>query len=216
MRRWISALWAGGLKEATACIPTHNNRPHTAPIVRLVLLCSGAAVRHPRFVLVFLSTACSRSVLFRARRTSHRLLWSRHLSLHQAPFPVPPRRGYTHVAICVTKFPLKAAALLNRGLGCEMTSDNSRRLICFSDFRPCSVGLLAGCVRHRDCGFSARVERLGFKKLKDEMFGFNFDGTETVGPGTTRSVQPGAPTSISGQPAHNLDSACIECHNPSV
>jgi len=52
--------------------------------------------------------------------------------------------------------------------------------------------------------------------LKDEMFGLNFNGTETVGPDTTRSVQPGAPTSISGQPAHNLDSACIECHNPSV
>lgn len=52
--------------------------------------------------------------------------------------------------------------------------------------------------------------------LKDEMFGLDLNGAKTVSPGTTRSVQKGAPTGISGQPVHDLDSECIECHTPSA
>jgi len=51
---------------------------------------------------------------------------------------------------------------------------------------------------------------------KDKICGLNSNGTETVSPVTIRSVQPGAHTSISSQPAYDLDSACIECRNPSV
>lgn len=66
-----------------------------------------------------------------------------------------------------------------------------------------------------DDGFSFPHRTLGFRLLKDELFGLDFDGA-TVAPNATRTTTASAPTSIAGQPAHNIDSACLDCHNPAI
>jgi hypothetical protein len=85
-----------------------------------------------------------------------------------------------------------------------------------------------------DGGFSFPHRTLGVNMLKDELWGVDYDGTP-VAPGEVRdsreladlealwSGTAGVPISASydvgriiGQPAHNLDSECIDCHNPNV
>ena len=63
-----------------------------------------------------------------------------------------------------------------------------------------------------DCssdGFSWPHRTLGWKMLKDDLFGLNFDGT-LVGVGETRTYGGKNWT------AHDVDSVCLDCHNPTV
>lgn len=75
-------------------------------------------------------------------------------------------------------------------------------------------------------GFSWPHRTLGWKMLKDDLFGLDFDGTP-VGPGEHRnangtssrdsnyaSVVTG--TGILDEPAHDYDSVCLDCHNPTI
>lgn len=66
-----------------------------------------------------------------------------------------------------------------------------------------------------DNGFSWPHRTLGYKLLKDELFGLDFDGSPVL-PGDTRGTTLSAPASITGQPAHDLDSVCLDCHNPTI
>jgi len=60
-----------------------------------------------------------------------------------------------------------------------------------------------------DDGFSWLHRTLGWKMLKDDLFGLNLDGTP-VAVGQTRSY--GGTNYV----AHDLDSVCLDCHNPTV
>lgn len=60
-----------------------------------------------------------------------------------------------------------------------------------------------------DDGFSWPHRTLGWKMLKDDLFGLNFDGTP-VSVGQTRNY--GGTNYV----AHDLDSVCLDCHNPTV
>ncbi len=62
-------------------------------------------------------------------------------------------------------------------------------------------------------GFSWPHRTLGWKLLKDDLFGLNFDGTP-VGIGETRAYFDGMTTTT--WVAHDLDSVCLDCHNPTV
>ncbi len=59
-----------------------------------------------------------------------------------------------------------------------------------------------------DNGFSWPHRTLGWKMLKDDLFGLDFDGITEVQVGGTRA-------GISGT-AHDIDSVCLDCHNPNV
>lgn len=75
-------------------------------------------------------------------------------------------------------------------------------------------------------GFSWPHRTMGWKMLKDEMFGLDRDGTQ-VGVGGTKTVykqfnrgdwetsQGVALTEVTVA-AHDLDSACLDCHDPNV
>jgi len=84
-------------------------------------------------------------------------------------------------------------------------------------------------------GFSWPHRTLSWKMLKNEMFGLDFDGETPVAPGQTRTVPDVDETEdqtlnykwtteyhdtvvASGllAPAHDLDSVCLDCHNPFV
>jgi hypothetical protein len=60
-----------------------------------------------------------------------------------------------------------------------------------------------------DDGFSWPHRTLGWKMLKDDLFGLNFDGTP-VAVGGVRTY--GGTNYV----AHDLDSVCLDCHNPTV
>ncbi|HEY3373832.1 MAG TPA: hypothetical protein VGK02_02070 [Candidatus Aquicultor sp.] len=78
-----------------------------------------------------------------------------------------------------------------------------------------SVGTGSTC---GDDGFSWPHRTLGWKMLKDDLFGLNFDGTP-VGIGGTRSIDPDGPTGpkpVTAFAVHDLDSVCLDCHNPTV
>jgi len=60
-----------------------------------------------------------------------------------------------------------------------------------------------------DDGFSWPHRTLGWKMLKDDLFGLGFDGTE-VSVGDSRTY------SGASYPVHDLDSVCLDCHNPIV
>jgi hypothetical protein len=72
-------------------------------------------------------------------------------------------------------------------------------------------------------GFSWPHRTLGWKMLKDDLFGLDFDGT-VVNVGEARngtSTYTGYSTVISASPlfgdtAHDLDSVCLDCHNPTI
>jgi len=62
-----------------------------------------------------------------------------------------------------------------------------------------------------DDGFSWPHRTLGWKMLKDDLFGLDFDNNRWVGVGETRT----APNGVVAV-AHDLDSVCLDCHNPTV
>lgn len=81
-----------------------------------------------------------------------------------------------------------------------------------------------------DDGFSFPHRTMGWKMLKDELFGLDFDGSE-VAVGTTRTALPNyiesngniatwsassLPASLYNKVAHDLDSVCLDCHNPNI
>jgi hypothetical protein len=79
-------------------------------------------------------------------------------------------------------------------------------------------------------GFSWPHRTLGWKMLKDDLFGLDFDGspinvgevriTPTVIGGDTydsnyeTAVVPAS--YLSGEAAHDIDSVCLDCHNPTI
>ena len=88
-----------------------------------------------------------------------------------------------------------------------------------TDWDTTSVGVNAVCSND---GFSWPHRTMGWKMLKDELWGLDRDGTVvSVGEQktvfwqaeTTDPVQATQTTSIA---AHDLDSVCLECHNPNV
>jgi hypothetical protein len=48
--------------------------------------------------------------------------------------------------------------------------------------------------------------------LKDDLFGLDFDGS-AIGVGDTRTYGESSPASLK---AHDLDSVCLDCHNPTI
>ena len=66
-----------------------------------------------------------------------------------------------------------------------------------------------------DDGFSWPHRTLGWKLLKDDLFGLNFDGTP-VGVGQTRSYDTNGDGTPETYAVHDLDSVCLDCHNPTV
>ncbi|MDP2210139.1 MAG: hypothetical protein Q8J63_00155 [Candidatus Aquicultor sp.] len=60
-----------------------------------------------------------------------------------------------------------------------------------------------------DDGFSWPHRTLGWKMLKDDLFGLNFNGTP-VAVGGTRNYGG------TNYTVHDLDSVCLDCHNPTV
>lgn len=85
-----------------------------------------------------------------------------------------------------------------------------------------------------DDGFSWPHRTLGWKMLKDDLFGLNFDGTPvavgqsrtaqsfaleagslSTGGGIGRNHQDTYTTQSAGA-AHDIDSVCLDCHNPTV
>lgn len=77
-----------------------------------------------------------------------------------------------------------------------------------------------------DDGFSWPHRTLGWKMLKDDLFGVDFDGTP-IAPGEYRTangtsskdanyanIVTGA--GILDEPAHDYDSVCLDCHNPTI
>jgi len=74
-----------------------------------------------------------------------------------------------------------------------------------------NVGCSSKCVSF---GISYPHRTLGSKMLKDELFGIDVEGREIkVGQVREFSVQR---VTIKIQPAHDLDSVCLDCHNPRV
>lgn len=80
-----------------------------------------------------------------------------------------------------------------------------------------------------DNGFYWPHRTMGWMMLKDQLFGLDFDGTP-VGVGEVRDAVPNGwswkdpswrngnnttPTFFN-QPAHDLDSVCLDCHNPNI
>jgi hypothetical protein len=85
-----------------------------------------------------------------------------------------------------------------------------------------------------DNGFSWPHRTLGWKMLKDDLFGVDFDGQTAIRPGdrrklpqamvrarqrTTNSTMTNllnAGMAGATAPAQNLDSVCLDCHNPNI
>jgi hypothetical protein len=66
-----------------------------------------------------------------------------------------------------------------------------------------------------DDGFSWPHRTLGWKMLKDDLFGID---TSTNGDGQPRLVSVGETRSFNGSnaAAHDVDSVCLDCHNPTI
>jgi len=89
-----------------------------------------------------------------------------------------------------------------------------------SDWRTTSTQLMAsvsdtqtiaGADVCSDDGFSWPHRTLGWKMLKDDLFGLDFDGSAiAVGDSRTYAGLP------AGNAAHDIDSVCLDCHNPTV
>jgi len=75
-------------------------------------------------------------------------------------------------------------------------------------------GALTGDASCSDDGFSWPHRTLGWKMLKDDLFGLDFNGG-LIGVGGTRTYSDGTTTTTLG-PAHDIDSVCLDCHNPTV
>lgn len=63
-------------------------------------------------------------------------------------------------------------------------------------------------------GLSWPHRTLAWKMLKNELFGIDLDG-EAVEPGARRELLA-KQLSLDLEPAHDLDSVCLDCHNPTV
>ncbi|PIU27870.1 hypothetical protein, partial [Candidatus Aquicultor secundus] len=89
---------------------------------------------------------------------------------------------------------------------------NSRTVEWSTAWRSSTIPITATC---SDDGFSWPHRTLGWKMLKDDLFGIDIGGDgaghpKLVSVGETRSVQFG------GGKAHDVDSVCLDCHNPTV
>jgi hypothetical protein len=85
-----------------------------------------------------------------------------------------------------------------------------------------------------DNGFYWPHRTMGYMMLKDQLFGLDFDGTPVAvgevrdgsgdfdGDGTPDWKEPywrnnnNTTPTFWGQPAHDLDSVCLDCHNPTI
>ncbi|MCX7832128.1 MAG: hypothetical protein N2440_04435 [Actinobacteria bacterium] len=96
-----------------------------------------------------------------------------------------------------------------------------------SDWRTNATQLSPMC---SDDGFSFPHRTMGYMMLKDELFGLDFDGTP-VGVGQIRDGIPSTilsdgsttqvatstlPSQLYQKPAQDLDSVCLDCHNPTI
>jgi len=89
---------------------------------------------------------------------------------------------------------------------------NSRTVDWSTTWRSSTIPITATC---SDDGFSWPHRTLGWKMLKDDLFGIDTGGDgaghpKLVSVGETRSVQFG------GGKAHDVDSVCLDCHDPTV
>gem|GEM_PF-577719 len=96
-----------------------------------------------------------------------------------------------------------------------------------SDWRTNATALSPVC---SDDGFSWPHRTMGFMMLKDELFGLDFDGTPVevgqvrdgipktiLSDGTVTDVATNTlPSALYGKAAHDLDSVCLDCHNPTI
>ncbi len=81
-----------------------------------------------------------------------------------------------------------------------------------------------------DDGFSFPHRTMGYMMLKDELFGLDFDGSAVnvgevrdgvpdtiLSDGSTAAVSTDTlPSNLYGKVAHDLDSVCLDCHNPNI
>jgi len=98
-----------------------------------------------------------------------------------------------------------------------------------SDWRISSSMFSPACA---DDGFSWPHRTLGWMMLKDDLFGLDFNG-DPIAPGATRvaladpdltnQINDGDPYSdhqaytwLVGKQVHDLDSVCLDCHNPTI
>ncbi len=98
-----------------------------------------------------------------------------------------------------------------------------------SNWRQLETTSSASC---SDDGFSWPHRTLGWMMLKDDLFGLDFNGNP-IGPGETRSYLSGADlanqinsgsaynstdtyTWLTSHPTHDIDSVCLDCHNPTI
>jgi len=89
----------------------------------------------------------------------------------------------------------------------------SRTVDWSTDWRSSETTVAIGAV-DGDCaddGFSWPHRTLGWKMLKDDLFGLDFDNNTTIDVGQSRTFG----TETIG-PAHDLDSVCLDCHNPTI
>jgi hypothetical protein len=130
----------------------------------------------------------------------------------------PTAGGYTTSSIA------QMTAYIDEGTG---SLKNERTVWWASNWRINASALTPVC---SDDGFSFPHRTMGWKMLKDELFGLDFDGSE-VSVGATRTALPmyidstGAtqtwnaaslPASLYNKKAHDLDSVCLDCHNPNI
>jgi len=66
-----------------------------------------------------------------------------------------------------------------------------------------------------DDGISWPHRTLGWKMLKDDLFGIDFSGG-LIGVGDMRTYSHDDNTTSSVGPAHDIDSVCLDCHNPTI
>ena len=111
---------------------------------------------------------------------------------------------------------------------------NERTVKYYDDWRTnSSINVASVCSND---GFNWPHRTLSWKMLKNDMFGLDFDGATLVDPGETRTLpNAGVPDEVEDQtsefewtlayfnavtatgllsPAHDLDSTCLDCHNP--
>ncbi len=102
----------------------------------------------------------------------------------------------------------------NTGTGVVGMLKNSRT-VSWSDWRGSPGIATKSC---SDDGLSWPHRTLGWKMLKDDLFGIDVTGSTSggstvIGPGETRSMEGG---SLGGNKAHDIDSVCLDCHNPTI
>jgi hypothetical protein len=108
---------------------------------------------------------------------------------------------------------------------------NSRTVAWSTDWRTTETAINPVC---SDDGFSWPHRTMGYMMLKDALWGLDFDGSP-VAVGEVRDALPNyiasdgsvaagfrdtsaaaTPTAVYGVAAHDLDSVCLDCHNPNI